>query len=50
MLGITIPIVHLKGTLYLVGNQRTNLKINSAGTLLVRVGGGFARFDDYVPA
>ena len=50
MLGITIPIVHLKDTLYLIGSTRTNIKLNKSGNLMVRVGGGFARFDDHVPS
>lgn len=50
LLDITVPVVHLHRSLYLIGNQRYTLKLSSAGKLMVRVGAGYVRFDDFVPA
>jgi hypothetical protein len=39
-INITIPIAHIKGTLYLIGCSRCNLDLKRE-FLLVRIGGGF---------
>jgi hypothetical protein len=46
-LKITIPIVHVRAGMYLVGSARVNLekKINH---VMVKVGGGSERFDNYI--
>ena len=48
MLEITIPIIHIKDNLYLIGSQRMNIKLER-NQLMVRVGGGYQKFEDYVP-
>ena len=46
---ITIPIVHIKGDLYLVGSERLNFKHNTNNdSLMVRVGGGYVKFDEHI--
>jgi len=47
-LGITIPIVHVKGVVYLVGCQKQIVKFQS-DNLILRIGGGYEKFDDYIP-
>ena len=48
-LGVTIPVVHIKNSLYLIGSNRTNChEVN--GKLVVTVGGGYEKFEDYVMA
>lgn len=44
---ITIPIVWIKGNLYLIGNQRIQCEIRR-NCLLLRVGGGYESFQEYV--
>lgn len=44
---LTIPVIHIKGTLYLIGSQRLNVEQKN-DKLTVRIGGGYERFDDYV--
>jgi len=48
MYNITIPIIHIKDKLYLIGPNRLNCEIR-AGVVMVLVGGGYQRFEDYVP-
>lgn len=45
---LTIPVIHIKDTLYLIGSQRLNVEKKNE-KLSVRVGGGYERFEDYVP-
>lgn len=46
---ITIPIVHIKGDLYLLGSERLNFKQNqNTDSLLVRVGGGYVKFEEHI--
>lgn len=48
-LGITIPIAHIKGDLYLIGSDRLNIKQNTQNdNLMVRVGGGYVKFDEHM--
>jgi len=47
-LGITIPILHIKGTLYLIGSNRINCTMKRDYVML-RVGGGYEKFVEYVP-
>jgi len=44
---ITIPIVWIKGNLYLIGSQRLQLEIRR-NCLLLRVAGGYESFQEYV--
>lgn len=46
-LGITIPVKHIEKQLYLIGSARVNLELKRF--LMVRAGGGYERFDEYVP-
>lgn len=46
-LGIKVPVVWIKGSLYLIGSQRLNCELR-ADQLVVRVGGGYKLFEDYV--
>lgn len=46
-LKITIPIVWIKGKLYLVGVNRLHLELK-AGHVIAQVGGGYERFDIYI--
>lgn len=48
-MNITIPIVHIKDSNYLVGSQRLNLVIKR-DSLLVQKGGGSQKFDVYIAA
>lgn len=48
-LGVTIPILHIKDKLYLVGPKRMTMDIKR-DELMLRVGGGFERFTEYIPA
>lgn len=45
---ITIPIMHIKENLYLVGPNRYNCDLK-AGQAMIKAGGGYQRFDEYVP-
>ena len=42
-LGINIPIVWIKGSLYLIGSQRLNCEVKG-DQLIIRVGGGYQTF------
>lgn len=45
---ITIPIVFIRGSLYLVGTNRVNL-IMKREFVLVRAGGGYIKLYEYIP-
>jgi len=45
---ITIPIVHIREKLYLIGSGRMTCDFRS-DTAMVKVGGGYEKFEDYVP-
>lgn len=45
---LTIPIVHIKDRLYLIGCNRMTCEL-TRDQLMVRVGGGYERFEEYVP-
>ena len=47
-LTVTIPILHIKNKLYLIGHQRMTCDLKNEN-LMLRVGGGFEKFIDYVP-
>jgi len=47
-LRITIPILFIKEKLYLIGSVRINVDMKT-DNLMLRVGGGFEKFIDYVP-
>ena len=47
-LKITIPILFIKDKLYLIGSSRINVDLKK-DNLMLRVGGGFEKFNDYVP-
>ncbi len=38
----------IKDSLYLIGSNRVNCNIKN-GQLILRVGGGYEKFEDYVP-
>jgi len=48
LLDISIPIQHIRGQLYLIGSGKNtcDLKRNA---LMIRTGGGYERFDEFVP-
>lgn len=48
-LNITIPIVHIKGMVYLIGTNKTIASFNG-DILVVRVGGGYQKFEEYIPS
>jgi hypothetical protein len=45
---LVIPIVHIKDKLYLIGSNRMSCAL-TRDQLMVRVGGGYERFEEYVP-
>ena len=47
-LDVRIPIVPIKDRLYLIGSNRVTCSLKNEN-LILRVGGGFQRFEDYVP-
>lgn len=47
-LGITIPVLHIKGKLYLIGSNRVNCDLKRDQVML-RIGGGYEKFIEYVP-
>ena len=47
-LNIRVPIVHIRAGVYLVGSQKVNLE-QKFNHVMVRVGGGTERFDQYMP-
>ena len=48
LLDITIPVLHIKGKLYLIGSSKATCELKGE-QLLIRTGGGYERFDEYVP-
>ena len=46
-LKITIPIIWIKGTLYLIGDKKVNLQKNGE-FITANVGGGFEPFDTFI--
>lgn len=48
-LDVTIPIIHVKGEVYLIGSQKQIIQYKQTNQLTVRVGGGFSKFDEYIP-
>lgn len=46
-LNITVPIIHVRAGMYLVGSARVNLE-QKFNHVMVRVGGGTERFDNYI--
>ncbi len=46
-LGINIPIVWIKGSLYLIGSHRLNCELKG-DQLILRVGGGYNTFEEWV--
>lgn len=47
MQNITIPIVHIKESLYLIGSQKVNLVIKRE-SILVQKGGGTEKLEAYI--
>lgn len=47
-LSVTIPILHIRERLYLIGPNRMTCDLKN-DNLMVRVGGGYEKFIDYVP-
>ena len=47
-LGITIPILNINAKLYLIGVNRLSCDLRN-NNLMVRVGGGFEKFIEYIP-
>lgn len=45
---VTIPILHIKEKLYLIGHSRMTCNLIN-DNLMVRVGGGYEKFSEYVP-
>ena len=48
MQNITVPILHIKDRLYLIGPNRMTCNVIQ-DNLMVRVGGGYEKFFEYVP-
>ena len=46
-MNISIPIIWIKDSLFLIGSQRLNCEIKR-NCLLIKVGGGFESFQEYV--
>lgn len=44
---ITIPVIWIKGDLYLIGHQRMSCSIKRS-RLMLRVGGGYEPFQEYL--
>lgn len=47
-LDIRIPIIPIKDKLYLIGSNRVSCSFKD-DQLILRVGGGYEKFEDYVP-
>ena len=45
---VTIPIVHVKGNVYLIGTQKQIVQFKG-DQLMVRLGGGYSIFEEYIP-
>jgi hypothetical protein len=48
-LGVTIPILHIKDNLYLIGSQRLNLQLNGDVLMIKSQDGRLQRFVEYIP-
>lgn len=48
-MNIRIPILHIKGKLYLIGHRRMNADIKR-NEVYLRVGGGYEKFSEHIPA
>ena len=46
---ITIPIIHVKGKIYLVGSSKSIIQYTNDNVVL-KIGGGYQKFDEYIPA
>lgn len=46
-MNITIPIIHIKGSLYLVGINKIHLE-QKADYVIAQVGGGYQKFEPYI--
>ena len=46
---ITIPIIHVKGQIYLVGCSKSIIQYTNDNVVL-KIGGGYQVFDEYIPA
>ena len=46
-LDVRVPILHIEKNMYLIGSKRCNCSLKG-DTVLVRVGGGYERFEKYV--
>ena len=49
MHNITIPIIHVKGQIYLVGCSKQIIQFTNDNVVL-KIGGGYQVFDEYIPA
>jgi len=47
-MNITIPIIHVRGQVYLIGTTKIIIQ-SRASQMMVRVGGGYVPFDEYIP-
>jgi len=48
VLNITIPIIWIKAKLYLIGSNRISCELKR-DQLMLRVGGGYEKFEEYIP-
>lgn len=46
-MNITIPIIWVNNTIYLVGNKTISLE-KKGEFVIAKIGGGFRRFDEYI--
>jgi len=49
MLNVRVPVMHIEKNMYLIGSNRCNCSLK-ADAVLVRVGGGYERFENYLGA
>jgi hypothetical protein len=49
-LGITMPVLHIKDNLYLIGSQRLNLEFNGDILMIKAQNGKLQKFVEYLPA
>ena len=47
-MGITIPIIWIRGNSYLIGSNKVTVLFKNK-QLIVKLGGGYQKFEDYVP-
>ena len=45
---VRIPLKHIQGNQYLVGDKKQTLKKHSNGTVQINVGGGYRNLDEYL--